>query len=169
MILHATKHGNHLDVLTENEQLQGVPCQFSTYSDDCISIPCNDRPHTIGITRLAKTIQLINVIISTQSLVFATCWAFFLHTASRYSPDTKPSGWWPQVQCGFGRVGSHFWGFELQSVVPDMVTLGKPIGNGFPMGAVVMTHQLAQGFSNGMEYFNTCGGCTGAAAAGECY
>ena len=72
-----------------------------------------------------------------------------------------------QVQCGFGRVGSHFWGFELQSVVPDMVTLGKPIGNGFPMGAVIMSHQLAKGFSNGMEYFNTCGGCTGSAAAGQ--
>lgn len=71
-----------------------------------------------------------------------------------------------EVQCGFGRVGSHFWGFELQSVVPDMVTLGKPIGNGFPMGAVIMSHQLAKGFSNGMEYFNTCGGCTGSAAAG---
>ncbi len=72
-----------------------------------------------------------------------------------------------QVQCGFGRVGSHFWGFELQSVVPDMVTLGKPIGNGFPMGAVIMSQQLAKGFSNGMEYFNTCGGCTAAAAAGK--
>ena len=74
-----------------------------------------------------------------------------------------------QLQCGFGRVGSHFWGFELQSVVPDMVTLGKPIGNGFPMGAVVMSPRLAQGFSNGMEYFNTCGGCTGAAAAGQSF
>ena len=72
-----------------------------------------------------------------------------------------------QVQCGFGRVGSHFWGFELQSVVLDMVTLGKQIGNGFPMGAVIMSKQLAQGFSNGMEYFNTCGGCTGAAADGR--
>ena len=52
-------------------------------------------------------------------------------------------------------------------MVPDMVTLGKPIGNGFPMGAVIMSHQLAKGFSNGMEYFNTCGGCTGSAAAGQ--
>ena len=50
-----------------------------------------------------------------------------------------------------------------------MVTLGKPIGNGFPMGAVIMSQNLAKGFSNGMEYFNTCGGCTGAAAAGKCY
>ena len=114
---------------------------------------------------LAKTTHLTHIKTSTQTLL----WAFFLHTASRYSPDTKSSGRWPQVQCGFGRVGSHFWGFELQSVVPDMVTLGKPIGNGFPMGAVVMTPKLAQGFSNGMEYFNTCGGCTGAAAAGEHY
>ena len=42
-----------------------------------------------------------------------------------------------EVQCGFGRHGSHFWAFEEQGVVPDVVTLGKPIGNGFPMGAVV--------------------------------
>ena len=48
-----------------------------------------------------------------------------------------------------------------------MVTLGKPMGNGFPMGAVIMSNKLAKGFSNGMEYFNTCGGCTAAAAAGQ--
>jgi ethanolamine-phosphate phospho-lyase len=71
-----------------------------------------------------------------------------------------------EVQCGFGRVGSHFWGFETQGVVPDMVTLGKPIGNGFPMGAVVMCRRLAEGFDNGMQYFATCGGCTASGAAG---
>ncbi|KAK9823621.1 hypothetical protein WJX72_004290 [[Myrmecia] bisecta] len=71
-----------------------------------------------------------------------------------------------EVQCGFGRVGSHFWGFETQHVVPDIVTLGKPIGNGFPMGAVVLQRRLAANFDNGMEYFNTCGGCTAAGAAG---
>ena len=72
-----------------------------------------------------------------------------------------------QVQCGFGRIGSHFWAFETQNVVPDMVTLGKPIGNGFPMGAVVTNKHVASGFCTGMEYFNTCGGCTAAGAAGE--
>ena len=45
----------------------------------------------------------------------------------------KYSVWLAQVQVGFGRIGSHFWAFEHQGVVPDMVTLGKPIGNGFPM------------------------------------
>ncbi len=63
-----------------------------------------------------------------------------------------------EVQVGFGRVGTHFWGFETQEVVPDIVTLGKPIGNGHPMGAVVTTPEIAASFANGMEYFNTFGG-----------
>lgn len=63
-----------------------------------------------------------------------------------------------EVQVGFGRVGSHFWGFEKQDVIPDIVTLGKPIGNGHPLGAVVTTHEIAEAFNNGMEYFNTFGG-----------
>lgn len=63
-----------------------------------------------------------------------------------------------EVQVGFGRVGSHFWGFETQSVVPDIVTMGKPIGNGHPLAAVVTTPEIAQAFDNGMEYFNTFGG-----------
>ena len=63
-----------------------------------------------------------------------------------------------EVQVGFGRVGSAFWGFELQGVVPDIVTIGKPMGNGFPVAAVVTTPALAASFDNGMEYFNTFGG-----------
>jgi 4-aminobutyrate aminotransferase-like enzyme/Ser/Thr protein kinase RdoA (MazF antagonist) len=63
-----------------------------------------------------------------------------------------------EVQVGFGRVGTHFWGFETQDVVPDIVTLGKPIGNGHPLAAVVTTPEIAASFNNGMEYFNTFGG-----------
>jgi 4-aminobutyrate aminotransferase-like enzyme len=63
-----------------------------------------------------------------------------------------------EVQTGFGRGGSHFWMFETQGVVPDIVTLGKPIGNGHPIGAVVTTREIADSFANGMEYFNTFGG-----------
>lgn len=63
-----------------------------------------------------------------------------------------------EVQVGFGRVGDYFWGFELQGVVPDIVTMGKPIGNGHPLGAVVTTRAIADAFNNGMEYFNTFGG-----------
>ncbi|MGH8770299.1 MAG: aminotransferase class III-fold pyridoxal phosphate-dependent enzyme [Burkholderiales bacterium] len=63
-----------------------------------------------------------------------------------------------EVQTGFGRVGSHFWAFETQGVVPDIVTMGKPIGNGHPLAAVVTTPEIAASFANGMEYFNTFGG-----------
>ncbi len=71
-----------------------------------------------------------------------------------------------EVQTGFGRPGSHFWMFETQGVVPDIVTLGKPIGNGHPMGAVITTAEIAASFANGMEYFNTFGGNPVSCAAG---
>ncbi|KAG9337115.1 hypothetical protein JZ751_029783 [Albula glossodonta] len=63
-----------------------------------------------------------------------------------------------EVQVGFGRVGSHFWAFQLQGedFTPDIVTMGKPIGNGHPMSCVVTTREIAEAFmSSGMEYFNT--------------
>ena len=63
-----------------------------------------------------------------------------------------------EVQIGFGRAGTHFWGFETQEVIPDIVTMGKPMGNGHPMAAVVTTPAIAASFENGMEYFNTYGG-----------
>jgi 4-aminobutyrate aminotransferase-like enzyme/Ser/Thr protein kinase RdoA (MazF antagonist) len=63
-----------------------------------------------------------------------------------------------EVQVGCGRMGEQFWGFQLHGVVPDIVTIGKPIGNGHPLAAVVCTREVAEAFANGMEYFNTFGG-----------
>ena len=63
-----------------------------------------------------------------------------------------------EVQTGLGRVGKNFWGFQLHGVVPDIVTIGKPFGNGHPLGAVICTQEVADAFANGMEYFNTFGG-----------
>jgi 4-aminobutyrate aminotransferase-like enzyme/Ser/Thr protein kinase RdoA (MazF antagonist) len=71
-----------------------------------------------------------------------------------------------EVQVGFGRLGTHFWGFETQGVVPDIIVLGKPIGNAFPLAAVVTTPELAASFANGMEFFSTFGGNPVACAAG---
>ncbi|HQF98772.1 MAG TPA: aminotransferase class III-fold pyridoxal phosphate-dependent enzyme, partial [Candidatus Aminicenantes bacterium] len=71
-----------------------------------------------------------------------------------------------EVQVGFGRVGTHFWGFQTQGVVPDIVTMGKPIGNGFPLAAVVTTRAIADAFASGPEYFNTYGGNPVSLAAG---
>jgi 4-aminobutyrate aminotransferase-like enzyme len=71
-----------------------------------------------------------------------------------------------EVQVGFGRLGTHLWGFETQGVVPDIVVLGKPIGNAFPLAAVVTTPEIAASFNNGMEFFSTFGGNPVACAAG---
>lgn len=62
-----------------------------------------------------------------------------------------------EVQVGFGRVGSHYWAFETDGVVPDIVTMGKPFGNGHPLGCVVTTRKIAEAFDNS-QYFNTFGG-----------
>jgi 4-aminobutyrate aminotransferase-like enzyme/Ser/Thr protein kinase RdoA (MazF antagonist) len=71
-----------------------------------------------------------------------------------------------EVQVGFGRLGTHFWGFETQGVVPDIVVVGKPIGNAFPLAAVITTPEIADSFNNGMEFFSTFGGNPVACAAG---
>jgi 4-aminobutyrate aminotransferase-like enzyme len=65
-----------------------------------------------------------------------------------------------EVQTAYGRLGHSFYAFEEQRVVPDIVVLGKPIGNGFPLGAVVTTREIAASFDNGMEFFSTFGGST---------
>ena len=65
-----------------------------------------------------------------------------------------------EVQTGLGRMGTSFWAFEDQDVVPDIVVMGKPLGNGHPIGAVATTRAIANAFDNGMEFFSTFGGNT---------
>ncbi len=72
-----------------------------------------------------------------------------------------------EVQVGFGRVGTHFWAFEQQGVIPDIVVMGKPIGNGHPLSAVVTTRAIADSFENGMEFFSTFGGNPVSCAIGQ--
>ncbi len=71
-----------------------------------------------------------------------------------------------EVQTGYGRTGTHFYAFEEQGVVPDIVVLGKPIGNGHPVSALVTTPEIAETFDNGMEFFSTFGGNTVSCAVG---
>ena len=71
-----------------------------------------------------------------------------------------------EVQTAYGRMGTDFYAFEAQRVVPDIVVLGKPIGNGYPLGAVITTREIAASFDNGMEFFSTFGGSTVACAVG---
>ncbi|XP_059668115.1 alanine--glyoxylate aminotransferase 2 homolog 2, mitochondrial-like [Cornus florida] len=84
-----------------------------------------------------------------------------------YSSIKKAGGLFiaDEVQSGFARTGSHFWGFETQGVVPDIVTMAKGIGNGYPLGAVVTTPEIAEVLTR-RNYFNTFGGNPVATAAG---
>jgi 4-aminobutyrate aminotransferase-like enzyme len=72
-----------------------------------------------------------------------------------------------EIQIGFGRMGSHFWGFESEGAIPDIVTMGKSMGNGHPLSAVVTTQEIADTFNNGMEYFNSIGGNPVSCAVGQ--
>jgi len=71
-----------------------------------------------------------------------------------------------EVQGGFGRFGEHFWGFEFDDVIPDIVTMGKPMGNGHPLAAVVTRPEIAEVLANETGYFNTFGGNPVSCAAG---
>lgn len=71
-----------------------------------------------------------------------------------------------EVQPGFGRTGNHFWGFQADGVIPDIVTMGKPMGNGHPIAGVVARRQLVDRFARDGRYFNTFGGNPVSAAAG---
>jgi len=71
-----------------------------------------------------------------------------------------------EVQVGVGRSGSHFWGFEAFEVQPDIVTIGKPIGNGHPIGIVVTSREILAKFNDYVPYFSTFGGNPVSAAAG---
>jgi 4-aminobutyrate aminotransferase-like enzyme len=63
-----------------------------------------------------------------------------------------------EVQPGFGRIGSHMWGHQYQGFTPDVVTLGKPMGNGHPVAAVITSDDIISAFRTSFRYFNTFGG-----------
>jgi 4-aminobutyrate aminotransferase-like enzyme len=70
-----------------------------------------------------------------------------------------------EVQAGFGRMGSHMWGFQRHELVPDLVTMGKPMGNGYPIAGVVAREAVLERFAREARYFNTFGGNPVACAA----
>lgn len=72
-----------------------------------------------------------------------------------------------EVQSGFGRTGTHLWGHSRHKVEPDIVTMGKPMGNGYPVAGIVLRPELVEAFGSSMRYFNTFGGNSVAIAAAQ--
>lgn len=72
-----------------------------------------------------------------------------------------------EVQCGLARTGGHMWGYQRHGVVPDIVSLGKPMGNGYPVAGIAVRPEVAEAFGHDMRYFNTFGGNTVAMSAAK--
>lgn len=72
-----------------------------------------------------------------------------------------------EVQSGFGRTGERLWGYQRHGIDPDIVTMGKPMGNGFPVAGIAVAPEVVRGFGSDMRYFNTFGGNTVAIAAAQ--
>ncbi len=72
-----------------------------------------------------------------------------------------------EVQSGFARTGTHFWGYQRHGIAPDIVTMGKPMGNGFPVAGIAVRPEVVERFGNDVRYFNTFGGNSVAMAAAQ--
>jgi len=174
-------HGNTqaiYEISTEEIPAERLP-------DHVVTVPSPDLyrgPHTgdDAATRYAETVRealakldrrgirpaafVIDTIISSDGVV-ATPPGYL----SRIADIVRSAGALfvaDEVQPGFGRTGHHFWGYEVDAFVPDIVTMGKPMGNGHPLAATVTRRELIEQFSAGTSYFNTFGGNPVSCAAG---
>ena len=114
-----------------------------------------------GITPAAF---VIDTIISSGGVVKPP--AGYLKKAAQIIRDAGGMFVADEVQPGFGRTGNNFWGYEADGITPDIVTMGKPMGNGHPLAAVVSRRELVESFASKGRYFNTFGGNPVSCAAG---
>jgi len=117
--------------------------------------------HKRGITLAAF---IVDTIFSNSGVVAPP--AGYLKMAAQIVNDAGGLFVADEVQAGFGRTGKNFWGFEADGVVPDIVTMGKPMGNGHPLAATVVQRSLSETFAKKTGYFNTFGGNPVSSAAG---
>ncbi|MCH7822370.1 MAG: aminotransferase class III-fold pyridoxal phosphate-dependent enzyme [Proteobacteria bacterium] len=99
---------------------------------------------------------IVDTIVSSGGVIVPP--AAYLSTAAEIVREAGALFIADEVQPGFGRTGKHFWGYEADDFTPDIVTLGKPMGNGHPIAGVVARRELVAGFATSDGYFNTFGG-----------
>ncbi|MEM9533513.1 MAG: aminotransferase class III-fold pyridoxal phosphate-dependent enzyme [Pseudomonadota bacterium] len=168
-------HGNTglgLSVSPEEVGLAALPDWVGTLA---VSDQCRGEPPAAGdlvataCGQLARRHQQPAAILFDSLLTSDGIFALGAPVAGRWIDEVRHQGaLWiaDEVQVGFGRTGSHSWGFERFDRIPDLVTLGKPMGNGFPLAAIVMTPAMAAA-ADSVYYFNTFAGNPVAAAAGS--
>jgi 4-aminobutyrate aminotransferase-like enzyme len=129
---------------------------YAAYLDDAIA--------SLDARGFAPAMFLLDMILSTSGVIVSPPG----YVAAAFEKVRAAGGLCvtDEVQSGFGRTGDHFWGFEAHDVVPDIVTLGKPIGNGISMAAVVTTPAIVASLMKECEFFSTTGGNPVSCAAG---
>ena len=135
------------------------PAQFAERVRECIG-----RMRADGVKPAAL---LVDTIFSSDGVVCDP--PGFLAEAARAIHDAGGLFIADEVQPGFGRTGEYMWGFMRHGVVPDIVTMGKPMGNGYPIAAVVTRPEILDAFCSKVGYFNTFAGSPVAAAVGHAY
>ncbi len=123
-----------------------------------------DAIHELEARQIKPAAFVIDTIISSSGVVAPP--PGYLRQAAEIVRDAGMLFIADEVQPGFGRTGKHFWGFEADDFVPDIVTMGKPMGNGHPLSAVVARRDLVDAFAERDHYFNTFGGNPVSCAAG---
>ncbi len=130
--------------------------QYAQYAHDAIEL--------LKSRGIKPAAFVVDTIISSSGIVAPP--AGYLSAVAEIIRDAGALFVADEVQPGFGRTGKNFWGFEADGVEPDIVTMGKPMGNGHPLSAVVTRRELVDEFSNHSRYFNTFGGNPVSCAAG---
>ncbi len=131
------------------------------FRDDCDAGPkyaahLADAIGTLHARGLKPAAFIVDTIVSSGGVVRPP--AGYLREAAAVVRDAGGIFVADEVQAGFGRTGQQFWGFEADDVVPDIATMGKPMGNGHPVSAVVTSRSLVERFAERKHYFNTFGG-----------
>ena len=170
-------HGNTqaiYEISTEDIPQDEVPDYVVTVpSPDTYRDELDADRHSNHVKEAIQTLQtrgirpaafIIDTIISSGGVV--TPPAAYLQNAAEIIRDAGGLFIADEVQPGFGRTGEHFWGYEVDDFVPDIVTVGKPMGNGHPIAATIVRSDLIDEFSTHSQYFNTFGGNPVSCAAG---
>jgi 4-aminobutyrate aminotransferase-like enzyme len=120
--------------------------------------------HDLAVSGEEPAMVILDTVFSSDGIFEVP--AGFIQTARAWADDRGSLLVADEVQAGFGRVGTRFWGFASGGTIPDIVTLGKPMGNGYTMGAVITSKAIAEEFASTSHFFSTFAGSPVAAAVG---
>jgi 4-aminobutyrate aminotransferase-like enzyme len=145
-------------------RIGGADLLSATAVADRLQSDLEAADHKLATSGEAPAMVILDTVFSSDGIFEVP--AGLIETARAWADDRGSLLVADEVQAGFGRVGTSFWGFASSAAVPDIVTLGKPMGNGYPTGAVVTSEAIAAEFASQSHFFSTFAGSPVAAAVG---